>query len=79
MHNLFIIINQIDLPIKGKCKLFDSLVAPVLNYSAELWGFHEGQSIEKIHTKFCKKILGVKQSTNLDCLYGELVRLFLNF
>lgn len=52
MHNLFIVINQIDLPIKDKCKLFDSLVAPVLNYSAEVWGFHDGQNIEKIHTKF---------------------------
>jgi hypothetical protein len=66
MHNLFIVINQIDLPIQDKFKVFDSLVAPVLNYSAEVWGFHEGQNIEKIHTKLCRKILGVKQSTNLQ-------------
>ena len=58
-----------------KCKLFDSLVGSILNYCAEVWGYHPGQDIERIHTKFCRKILCVKQSTNNDCLYGELGRL----
>ena len=47
----------------------------MLNYSAEVWGNHPGADIERIHTKFCRKVLQVKTSTNLDCLYGELGRL----
>lgn len=31
--------------------------------------------LRKFILNFCRKILGVKQSTNLDCLYGELGRL----
>ena len=75
LHNLFIILNQVDMLNSEKCKLFDSLVGPILNYCAEVWGNHPGQDIERIHTKFCRKILCVKQSTNNDCLYGELGRL----
>jgi len=74
LHNLFIVLNQIDLNASDKCKLFDSLVGSVLNYSAEVWGMHPGADIERIHTKFCRKVLHVKTSTNLDCLYGELGR-----
>ena len=55
--------------------MFDTLVFPVLNYAAEIWGAHNGQYIEVIHTKFCRKLLTVKRSTNLDALYGELGRI----
>jgi hypothetical protein len=72
LHNLFIILNQTELSFNNKKSLFDSLIFPKLNFSAEVWGYHEAPDIEKIHTKFCRKILSVKQSTNLDALYGEL-------
>ena len=49
-------------------------MAPTLNYAAEVWGYHKGPDIEIIHTKFCRKILCVKPSTNLSALYGELGR-----
>jgi len=75
LHNLFIIMNQIELTNKDKCHLFDSLVGSVLNYSAEVWGNHRASDIEKIHNKFCRKVLRVKNSTNLECLYGELGRI----
>ena len=74
LHNLFSIINQVELTTSEKCKLFDTLVSSVLNYSSELWGFHEAKDIEIVHTKFCRKILCVKKSTNLTGLYGELGR-----
>ena len=35
---------------------------------------HEAKYIEILHTKCCRRILGVKQSTNLVALYGELGR-----
>ncbi|XP_045185370.2 uncharacterized protein LOC123543357 [Mercenaria mercenaria] len=74
LHNLFVVCNQLDLPISQKSKLFDSLVASTLNYAAEIWGNHLGPYVELIHTKFCRKVLGVKRSTNLSALYGELGR-----
>ena len=51
---------------------FNTLVASVLHYTSELWGLNEGKDIEKIHTKFLRKSLCVKTSTNLVGLYGEL-------
>ena len=66
LHNLFTIFNQIDLPVSIKADLFDTLVFPVLNYAAEIWGAHNGPDIEVIHTKFCRKLLTVKRSINLD-------------
>ena len=60
LHNLFTIFNQIDLPVSKKADLFDTLVFPVLNYAAEIWGAHNGPDIEVIHTKFCRKLLTVK-------------------
>ena len=40
-HNLFIVFNQIDLTAKDKCSLFDSLLRYILNYGAEIFGYHE--------------------------------------
>lgn len=74
LHNLFTVYNQLDLKIKDKCKLFDTLVAPILHYGAEVFGFNEGKSIEKVHCKFLRKVLCVRKSTNLDAVYGELGR-----
>lgn len=74
LHNLFALFNQIELSISEKCRLFDTLVGSILNYSAEVIGLHEAKDIELIHTKFCRWILHVRKSTNLTGLYGELGR-----
>ena len=63
-----------ELPASQKCKLFDSLVGSILNFGAEIWGMHEVSGIEMIHTKFPRRMLGVKKSTNLSALYGETGR-----
>ena len=74
MINLFITYNQLDLKTSQKIKLFDSLISPILNYSAGIWGYCSSKEIENVHTKFCRKLLHVKKSTNLNALYGELGR-----
>ena len=74
LHCLFSVFNDVELSTCQKCKLFDTLVASVLNYCSEIWEYHEGKDIEIIHTKFCRKVLCVRQSTNLCSLYGELGR-----
>ena len=50
---------------------FDRLIAPILNYSSEVWGFHKSDDVETVHLHFCKKLLGVKQSIQNDFVYGE--------
>ena len=55
--------------------LFDSLVAPILNYGSEVMGFKVSQQIERVHLNFWKKLLGVKKTTQNDFIYGELGRI----
>ena len=74
LHNLFVVLNQLNVNIREQCSLFDSLVGSVLNYGAKLFGIHEYKSLEQNHSKFHRKILRVKKSTNLDGLYGETAR-----
>ena len=35
---------------------------------------HQASDIEAIHTKFLRRVLGVRKSTNLSALYGETGR-----
>ena len=62
----------INLSPKHVYGLFDKLVCPVLSYGCEVWGFHPAVSIERLHLKFCKRLLGVKSSTQNNFIYGEL-------
>ena len=74
MHNLFTVFNQIDIPTSHKLYIFDSLVLLILNYSAEIWGIHPCHDIESVFLKFCRRVLCIKPSTNLNAIYGELGR-----
>ena len=75
LYNLFTIFKNVELPVNQKCKLFDTLVGLILNFGSEIWGIHAASDIELIHTKFLRRVLGVKKSTNLTALYGELGRI----
>ena len=50
------------------------MVTPILNYGCEVWGFYKSKAIETVHLQFCKRLLGVKQTTQNDFIYGELGR-----
>ena len=65
----------VNISPKHTLELFDKLVTPILNYSCEVWGFCAANQIERIHTKFCKHLLGLKISTQNDFIYGELGRI----
>ena len=71
MNSLF---DKTSLCIEDKIKLFDALVLPILNYGCEVWGFHDSQDIEKVHLRFLKRLLGVRQQTCNMAVYGELGR-----
>ena len=67
--------NFVSLKPSHVLDLFDKLVSPILNYGSEVWGFSKAKAIEIVHMHFCKKTLGVKQSTQNDFVYGELGRI----
>ena len=54
--------------------LIDSLVVPIITYGCEVWGIYNYGEVEKIHYKFRKYILGVRQQTSTAAVLGELGR-----
>ena len=64
-----------SLSPKHSLDLFDKLISPILNYSAEVWGFNKGLSIERTHLRFLKRLLGVKLTTQNNFVYGETGRI----
>ena len=66
--------RQLDLPIDLQLELFDFLIMPILLYGCEIWGFENITMIEKIHLKYIKYILGLKQSTPTCMVLGETGR-----
>ena len=60
--------------IETQLSVFDTFVSSVINYASEIWGFHQAPDIEKLHTSFCKKILGVRKNTCNSFIYQELGR-----
>ena len=64
--------HNYDLTPKTLCQLFDAFVLPILNYSSEIWGYTKSKELEKIHLKFCKRLLGVRVNTCTAAVYGEL-------
>ena len=68
------------------CKIFDTMIAPILTYNSEVWGVYtkpdfktwDSSQIEKTHLKFCKRYLEVSnKASNIACR-AELGRFPLN-
>ena len=55
-------------------QLFDAFVASIINYACPIWGFTKSKDLERIHLKYSKMILGVRQNSCNDAVYGELGR-----
>lgn len=75
---LFCLMKEVKTHNFNPCtllSLFDTYVSPVLNYCSEVWGYTKAQEIEKVHTMFLKRLLGVKRSTSNDMVYCETGRL----
>ena len=73
-NGLLALFKRLSFDIKTKLSLFDSLVTPILLYGAEVWGIYNISNIDKIHIKYCKAILGVRQQTPNYTVFGELGR-----
>ena len=66
--------RYLNLPIDIQLELFDATVLPIMLYGCEVWGVEKLDLPEKLQRKFCKLILGLKESTPTCVLYGELGR-----
>ena len=56
-------------------KLFDSKVAPILTYACELWGMHDINEVERVHTNSFKRFLNVSIHCSNMTLYADTGRL----
>ena len=68
-------LTDFDFNIETKCSVFDTYINSILSYASAIWGFQKAPDIEKLHTYFCKKVLGVKSSTCNNLIYFGLGRL----
>ena len=45
-------LRKFNFNIETKCSIFDTYVGSILNYGAEIWGFHKALDVEKVHLMF---------------------------
>lgn len=72
MYNILKKGRQLNLSLKCQYDLFEKIVKPILLYGCEVWGFVKLDILERVHLKFCKLLLNLKQSTPSYMVYGEL-------
>ena len=80
LHSLYrrCIEHHIDTP-NIMCKLFDSLITPVLSYACETWAHSPGitttlNRFEVLHRRFLRRIAGMHHTTLNAAVYGEFGR-----
>jgi len=56
-----------------QCKLFDTLVLPIVSYAVEVWGVKRsyGEAAEVLHKSFLKHLLGIWKSTANEIVLAE--------
>jgi len=59
--------------VRLQCRLFDTLVAPILLYGSQVWSV-DVSPLEQLHSGFLKKLLGVCTSTPNDLVLAEFGR-----
>lgn len=75
LYNTFMYKTQkLSLDCKTMMELFDVACSSKMNYGAEVWGYTNAKDLERVHLKFCKRLLGVKTSTCTPAVYCELGR-----
>ena len=74
LFSILNVCNKNYFNIETMLSVFDTYVNTVLSYGSEVWGFHPGQDVEKIHLLFCKTLLGLRKGTCNDFIYSKLGR-----
>lgn len=60
------------IPYEVVTKLFDSVVWPVINYSAPIWGYSSYSCIEAVHNRAQRFFLGVGKYAPNDGVSGDM-------
>ncbi len=60
------------LPYNVFTKLYDSVVWPVINYGAAVWGVRSFSCIDAVHNRAMRFFLGVGKYTPNSALVGEM-------
>ena len=60
------------LPPDIHLDLFDKMIAPIVLYGSEIWGYGNLEPLEIFYRKFIKRMLGIHQSTPNCIVYGEV-------
>ena len=63
-----------NLSIECQLDMFNKAVVLILLYGSEVWGFENVDILEKLHLRFSKHLLRLKDSTPNFMVYGELRR-----
>lgn len=82
LHAMYARCRELRLEVPAlMCKLFDSLVRPILSYGCEVWACLPGtapaamrERCEVQHRAFLRRCAGVAQATPSDIVYGEFGR-----
>ena len=85
LHALFSLRRHTDfckLKPSLACKIFDTMISPILTYNSEIWGVYtkpefkawDSSQIEKTHLQFCKCYLEVSNKTSNIACRAELGR-----
>ena len=74
MNILFQNVKKLEINPATTMQLFDAFVGSIINYACPVWGFSRSKDLESVHLKFCKMVLGVRQNSCNDAVYGELCR-----
>ena len=64
--------KALGLPFYIQIDLFDKTVKPIFLYGAELWGYGNCDSLERIYLRFLKYLFNLKRSIPSYMIYGEL-------
>ena len=59
-------------PVTLALKLYESMVAPIMCYSSEIWGFTENMNLERVELGFLKAILNLPLSSPNMAVLGEI-------
>jgi len=66
--------RKLNLPVEMQLNMFETMVALILLFGSEVWGFENVDIIDRFQVKFVKirVVLGLKQTTSSCMVYGEL-------
>ena len=64
--------RRLQLSFDTMINMFDKCITLILLYGCEVWGVENCKILELVQLKFYKYLLGLKQCTSTNMIYGEL-------